>query len=276
MRIWIKRIVWVLFFVGVIALMVRSCNVHNARSKDKPKIVIHVKGEDAFLTEDELYDRLKRKGLIFEGQTHKTLKASVIERFISTMSEVKDVRVFTRIGSAWTIEVTVRKPIARIYNQFHETFYLDEDGIVVKTSGLHTARVVVVTGFIPDRIRSISVKEIINNDSLKSIRKLDDVYRISNYVCNDPELQALIGQIHLKKNGDFVLIPLVGDQLIVFGSAFTDQEVRDKFEKLKIFYTKGLPYEGWEKYSEISLKYRGQIVGKIKDGYKDGNEENEE
>jgi cell division protein FtsQ len=276
MRIWIKRIVWVLFFVGVIALMVRSCNVHNARSMDKPKIVIHVKGEDAFLTEDELYDRLKRKGLIFEGQTHKTLKASVIERFISTMSEVKDVRVFTRIGSAWTIEVTVRKPIARIYNQFHETFYLDEDGIVVKTSGLHTARVVVVTGFIPDRIRSISVKEIINNDSLKSIRKLDDVYRISNYVCNDPELQALIGQIHLKKNGDFVLIPLVGDQLIVFGSAFTDQEVRDKFEKLKIFYTKGLPYEGWEKYSEISLKYRGQIVGKIKDGYKDGNEENEE
>ncbi len=276
MRIWIKRIVWVLFFVGVIALMVRSCNVHNARSMDKPKIVIHVKGEDAFLTEDELYDRLKRKGLIFEGQTHKTLKSSVIERFISTMSEVKDVRVFTRIGSAWTIEVTVRKPIARIYNQFHETFYLDEDGIVVKTSGLHTARVVVVTGFIPDRIRSISVKEIINNDSLKSIRKLDDVYRISNYVCNDPELQALIGQIHLKKNGDFVLIPLVGDQLIVFGSAFTDQEVRDKFEKLKIFYTKGLPYEGWEKYSEISLKYRGQIVGKIKDGYKDGNEENEE
>ncbi len=275
MRIWIKRIVWVLFFVGVIVLMVRSCNVHSARSMDKPKIVIHVKGEDAFLTEDELYDRLKRKGLIFEGQTHKTLKASLIERFISAMSEVKDVRVFTRIGSAWTIEVTVRKPIARIYNQFHETFYLDEDGIVVQTSGLHTARVVVVTGLIPDRITSIPVKEIINNDSLKSIRKLDDVYRISNYVCKDPELQALIGQIHLKKNGDFVLIPLVGDQLIVFGSAFTDQEVRDKFEKLKIFYTKGLPYEGWEKYSEISLKYRGQIVGKIKEGYKDGNEENE-
>jgi cell division protein FtsQ len=275
MRIWIKRIVWVLFFMGVIALMVRSCNVHSARSMDKPKIVIHVKGEDAFLTEDELYDRLKRKGLIFEGQTHKTLKASAIERFISAMSEVKDVRVFTRIGSAWTIEVTVRKPIARIYNQFHETFYLDEDGIVVQTSGLHTARVVVVTGLIPDRITSIPVKEIINNDSLKSIRKLDDVYRISNYVCNDPELQALIGQIHLKKNGDFVLIPLVGDHLIVFGSAFSDREVRDKFEKLKIFYTKGLPYEGWEKYSEISLKYRGQIVGKIKEGYKNGNEENE-
>lgn len=275
MRIWIKRIVWVLFFVGVIVLMFRSCDVHNERIMDKPEIIIHVNGEDAFLTEDELYDRLKRKGYIFEGQNHRTLNAAKIERYISSMSEIKDVRVFTRIGKHWTIEVTVRKPIARIYNKYNETFYLDEDGIVVRASGLHTARVVVVTGLIPDRITSIPVKEIINNDSLKSIRKLDDVYRISNYVCNDPELQALIGQIHLKKNGDFVLIPLVGDQLIVFGSAFTDKEVRDKFEKLKIFYTEGLPYEGWDKYSEINLKYGGQIVGKINEGYKGGNEENE-
>ena len=275
MRIWIKRIVWVLFFVGVIVLMFRSCDMHNARIMDKPEIIIHVNGEDAFLTEDELYDRLKRKGYIFEGQTHKTLNAAKIERYISSMSEIKDVRVFTRIGKHWTIEVTVRKPIARIYNQYHETFYLDEDGIVVRASGLHTARVVVVTGLIPDRITSIPVKEIINNDSLKSIRKLDDVYRISNYVCNDPELQALIGQIHLKKNGDFVLIPLVGDHLIVFGSAFTEKEVKDKFEKLKIFYKEGLPYEGWDKYAEINLKYGDQIVGKINEGYKGGNEENE-
>ena len=275
MRIWIKRIVWVLFFVGVIVLMFRSCDVHNERIMDKPEIIIHVNGEDAFLTEDELYDRLKRKGYIFEGQNHRTLNAAKIERYISSMSEIKDVRVFTRIGKHWTIEVTVRKPIARIYNKYNETFYLDEDGIVVRASGLHTARVVVVTGLIPDRITSIPVKENINNDSLKSIRKLDDVYRISNYVCNDPELQALIGQIHLKKNGDFVLIPLVGDQLIVFGSAFTDKEVRDKFEKLKIFYTEGLSYEGWDKYSEINLKYGGKIVGKINEGYKGGNEENE-
>lgn len=260
MRIWIKRIVWVLFFVGVIVLMVRSCNVHSARSMDKPKIVIHVKGEDAFLTEDELYDRLKRKGLIFEGQTHKTLKASLIERFISAMSEVKDVRVFTRIGSAWTIEVTVRKPIARIYNQFHETFYLDEDGIVVQTSGLHTARVVVVTGLIPDRITSIPVKEIINNDSLKSIRNLDDIYRISNYVCNDPILHKMIGQVYREKNGDFVLIPIVGDQKINLGTANSDADVKDKFERILEFYKEAMPFEGWNKYSEISVKYEGQIV----------------
>jgi cell division protein FtsQ len=154
----------------------------------------------------------------------------------------------------------VRKPIARIYNQYDENYYLDEDGVIMRPSSSHTARVVVVTGFIPDKINAPSVAEIINNDTLKSIQKLDDVYRISNYVCNDPLLQSLIGQIHLKKDGNFVLIPLVGRQKIVFGSAYSDEEVKLKMNKLKIFYKEGMPYEGWNKYDLINLKYKKQIV----------------
>jgi cell division protein FtsQ len=80
-------------------------------------------------------------------------------------------------------------------------------------------------------------------------------------------MQSLIGQIHLKKNGDFLLIPLVGDQKIIFGSAHSDEEVREKFKKLDIFYKEAIPYEGWNKYDEISLKYENQIVGKKVDGY---------
>jgi cell division protein FtsQ len=80
-------------------------------------------------------------------------------------------------------------------------------------------------------------------------------------------MQSLIGQIHLKKDGDFVLIPLVGGQKIIFGSAFTDEEVREKFKKLKIFYKEAIPYEGWDKYEEISLKYKKQIVCRTVEGY---------
>ena len=105
-----------------------------------------------------------------------------------------------------------------------------------------------------------SVKEIINNDSLKSIRKLDDIYRISNYVCKDSLMNALIGQVYLEKNGDFILIPLVGKQTILFGSANSDEVVADKFNRLKVFYKEGMPHEGWEKYNTIIVKYEGQIV----------------
>ena len=239
--------------------------------KSDMDILIHVSGENAFLNEHELYTRLRRRGYVFDGQMKKDLKIRAIEQYISSMSEVKSVRVFTEIGSGWKIDVVVRKPIARVFNRYGETYYLDEDGVVMQTSPLHTARVVVVSGYLKDRPSSISVTDIINNDSLKSIRKLDDVYRISNYVCKDPYMQSLIGQIHLRKDGDFVLVPIVGGQEIIFGTANTDKEVKEKFRKLKIFYKEAIPYEGWDKYTEINLKYDRQIVGKTKENNEEEN-----
>lgn len=267
MKKWLKIALWSIFGIAVIVLMSMAQRTQEKKEINKPEIVIHVNGENAFLTEDELFTRLTRKGYIFNKQSQEQLKVADIEKYIREMTEVKDVKVFTKIGSGWKIDVTVRKPIARIYNKFDETFYLDEDGVIMQASNLHTARVVVVTGYLADRISSVPVEKIINNDTLKSIRKLDDVYRISNYVCNDPLMQSLVGQIHLKKDGDFVLIPLVGGQKIIFGSAHTDEEVNEKFNKLKIFYKEAIPYEGWNKYEEISLKYKKQIVCKTVEGY---------
>ncbi|MBI1836118.1 MAG: hypothetical protein HYR91_02515 [Flavobacteriia bacterium] len=264
MKNWIKIALWSTFGLTVILLLSMVRSAQDEFAIEKPEIIIHINGENAFLTKDELFDRLKRKGLFYLGQNKKNLKVHAIETYLRSMTEVKDAKVFTKIGGGWTVEVEIRKPIARIFNKYGETFYLDDLGFTMAPSTIHTARVVVVTGNIPDKITSPSVEKIINNPSWKSIRKIDDVYRISSYVCNDPLLQSLVGQIHLKINGDFVLIPQVGGQEIIFGTAFSDEEVREKFRKLKIFYMEAIPYEGWNKYEEISLKYDKQIVCKKK------------
>lgn len=265
MKKWMKISLWSLFGITVLVLMSMVQSAQSETLLHEPNIIIHVNGENAFLTEDELSTRLKRNNLIFEGQTYEQLNVHEIERFIASMTEVKDVKVYTQIGSSWVISVNIRKPIARIFNKYDESYYLDENGFIMVPSTLYTARVVVVTGNISERISSPSVNDIINNDSLKSIRVLDDVFRISNYVCNDPLLQAQIGQIHLKPDGDFVLVPQVGGQKIVFGTARSEEEVERKFRKLKVFYREAMPYEGWNKYSEISLKYDKQIVCKTAD-----------
>ncbi len=265
MKKWLKISLWSLFGISVLVLMSMVKKAQQEVTIEKPNIVIHINGENAFLTEDELRTRLKRKGLIYKNQKYKELNVNEVEKYLRSMSEIQSARVYTNIGSTWTIDVEIRKPIARIFNNYGESFYLDEMGYTMVPSSLYTARVVVVTGDIPDRVNSPSVQEIINNESLKSIRKLDDLYRISHYVCSDQLLHALIGQIHRKSNGDFVLIPEVGGQKIIFGTARTDEEVRDKFEKLKIFYKDAIPYEGWNKYEEISLKYDKQIVCKKKE-----------
>lgn len=250
---------WILVAAGVVTVLVFADREEKEKKYDIPEISIHVDG-DAFLTEPELIDRLKLHRLIQENEQVGKLNIRKIEYVISLMPEVKNVKVFKRIGNEWDIQLNLRKPIARIFNQLGQSFYLDEDGFLMNRSSLHTARVLVFSGFIKDRFTPNSIDRIINNDSLKSIRNLDDIYRISNYVCNDPILHKMIGQVYREKNGDFVLIPIVGDQKINLGTANSDEDVKDKFERILEFYREAMPYEGWNKYSEISVKYEGQIV----------------
>ena len=56
---------------------------------------------------------------------------------------------------------------------------------------------------------------------------------------------------------DIELIPRVGNHTIVFGDA---NQIESKFEKLIVFYNKGLSNTGWNEYSVINLKYEGQVV----------------
>ena len=252
----------VLLGIGILVILFFANNKNEKIISKKPTISIHVEGENAFLTESELLDRLIFKNLYSVGDLVEKINITKIESFIRAMEEVKSVKVFKNIGSTWNINVQLRKPIARIFNLSQNSYYLDDEGFTINRTHLHTARVLVISGNILENLKNQSVKEIINNDSLKSIRKLDDIYRISNYVCNDPFFNALIGQVYLEMNGDFLLIPLVGSQTILFGSAKSDEEVKDKFNRLKVFYREGMPQEGWAKYNTIIVKYEGQIVGR--------------
>jgi cell division protein FtsQ len=256
---WLKICFWILIMGGVITVFVFAKKEESKKTIESPAISIHVDGE-TFLTEEELIIRLRNSSLLTLNQKNEQLDIRKIERKINLMEEVKNVDVFREIGNKWNIRVELRKPIARIFNTTNQTYYIDEDGFLMSRSPNHTARVIVFSGYLHDRFFNGSLSDFINNDSLKSIKKLDDVFRISNYVCKHPLMYKLIGQVYLEKDGDFVLIPLVGDQKIVFGTANTDEEVAEKFSRLTTFYKEAISFEGWNKYSEISVKYDGQIV----------------
>ena len=260
MKKWLKITLWVLVLLLVCTVFFFAFNAENKKKLRTPAIAIHVEGESAFLTEKELIDRLKIRNLFRKEMQVGSLKIHTIERHIKAMPEVKKVEVYKHIGDKWEIQLELRKPIARIFNSIGQSYYLDQDGFMMYRSALHTARVLVFSGAIHDVYNPRLHCDFINNGTLKSSQKINQIYHISNYVCNDPLMHKLIGQIHLQKNGDFVLIPLLGDQKIIFGAAPNSELVQDKFERLKHFYKEALPHEGWNKYKEISVKYEGQIV----------------
>jgi cell division protein FtsQ len=54
-----------------------------------------------------------------------------------------------------------------------------------------------------------------------------------------------------------MMVPKVGDHVVELGDA---NDLDGKFANLVAFYRKGMPRAGWDTYSKISLKFKGQVV----------------
>lgn len=256
MKAWIQYIFWMLFVTMVIVLMAFA----NARQQTKivglPEIDIEVTNHMLFLTKDQVMSRLRDRNMISEEKSYSETDIALIEKEIRTMPEVKNVNVYIFVSGAWTIEIELRKPIARIFNQDGSSCYLDDAGFLMPLSETYTARVMTVNGFINETDMGKNVPDIINNDSLKTIEILDDLYAISQYVCSDEFFSAQITHVFVNQYNEFELIPRVGDQRILFGKA---EHVQGKFKKLEYFYSEGISRAGWENFDTLDIQYLGMI-----------------
>jgi len=257
MNSWLKNILWLMFVVLIIIAMsfVQSSKQH--QQMPPPKINIKVFEDQVFLTESDIIYRLKNHGLINDTTVFKNLKFEEIESFLSQMSEIKSVDVYTKTGNEWGINIELRQAIARLFNLDGSSCYLDKDGTLMPLSPNYTAHVITVNGYINENDFTKSVEQVINNDSLKSIEILDDLYAISNYVCLNKFFSSQITHIYVNANNGFELIPRVGNQRILFGKA---EQIAGKFKKLKVFYTEGINHTGWEKYDTINVMFKNQVV----------------
>lgn len=255
-----KIVAWFLFAVLVIGLLVVARNEQEELLAQKPTVSIEVIEENAFLTEDELIGRLRRNNLVYDGQRMDQLNTGLIEAFIRKMHEVEHVEVYKQLGGNWNIKLKIRQPIARIFNSDGESYYIDVKGAKMAPSSSFTARVLVFSGNIHDKLDSVQVSQILKQPELQKKSCLDDVYRIASVIEKDEFLRAQIGQVYRDQWGRYELIPLVGDHVIILGGAYSQKQVEEKLKKLKVFYRQGLPYEGWEKYSVINLSYKNQVV----------------
>jgi cell division protein FtsQ len=129
-------------------------------------------------------------------------------------------------------------------------YYIDVNGIKFPLSRHFTPRVPVLSGDIPPF--NVPVSEMDDKSVIKQ------AFRLWELISYDSFLEALVEQIFVDEEGDLILIPKVGTHKIIFGRF--DDSVAERLENLKIFYQEGMPYEGWDKYKSLSIKYRDQVV----------------
>ncbi len=197
------------------------------------------------------------------GKPMDEINIALLEKIINNNPFVLNAEVFSTLDGIVKIEVAQRKPILRVFNYNNESFYIDNTGKYMPTSPKYTASVPVANGAIAAR-ESDSLAyagdvpvNIDQSDTSFHPTTMQSIYMLAKYINKDDFWSAQIEQLYVNESGDIELIPRVGNQKIIFGDA---TQMKEKFNKLFILYTKGFDKTGWNNYSVINLKFNDQVV----------------
>lgn len=249
-RLRYDRLAWVMFLFIVVMIWLVARNRKAATFAQA--LMVEVKplatGDKLISERDVRQALLVSFGSDLEGTELVDLEVERMERVLEGDPFVKNADVYIDQNNKLHVVIEQREPVLRVLDNNGNNYYLDAEGKKMPPSKNFAARVMVATG---------NVSAYTPEFKQKRKNNLRDLFNLTQTLLADDFLKSFIQQIHLNNAGEFVLVPLIGDQKIVLGSA---RRLEDKLERLKIFYQQGMPYEGWRKYKTINLKYNGQVV----------------
>ena len=221
-------------------------------------IFIDSNNSGIFITEDEIIEKLSAAKLHPRGKSTSELNTHIIENYLLQNSAIQAVNVFTKLSGEVGIEILQRQPIVRVENSRRQQFYIGSDGCLMAVNPNHTARLIVVNGNISESF--YPNKNVIKSatDTIFSTPILHKIYQLVTYIRNDEFLNAFIDQIYVNSKSEFELVPSVGNQIILLGTA---ENYEDQFKRLHQFYHHGAKKINRNAYRIINLKYNNQVVG---------------
>lgn len=148
------------------------------------------------------------------------------------------------------IRVTQTTAIIRVINMASKHYYIDYKGNLIPT-GTSPVRLPVATGYISPKI------EPIGDVFEEGHELLHDLYLIAKEIGSNPFMNALTEQIYVNRDKKYELIAKAGIKNIVLGDA---SNLKEKFEKLKLFYEQKLPYIDRNKYKKLDISFDNQII----------------
>lgn len=156
---------------------------------------------------------------------------------------IRDVSAYiSPAGKSLRIRISERRPIMTYFSQ-GKSFFLDEEGEMIRNLGKVGADVPLVLGDLSEKSAQEAVLSLVNY--LNTSRKWKDFF----------------GSIRIISDSKIHLYPRVGDFIFEIDGV---EELGKKMEKIEIFYRKIIPKAGANKYQLIKLSYDNQIVCKYR------------
>ena len=250
MKHWQTILVRVLWSIAGAALIVLFVVAWKAKEEKRcTSIQIELVGENTaalFMDEKEILQIIHEQG-VKEGMPIGDVNLNTLEKYLQTIRWVKNVELFLDNTQSLQVRIEQRTPIARIFTASGNSFYIDKEGLQLPLKQLTVLRLPVFTNFPSDQ------EKLSKPDSLL----LNDVLHFTQAVATDSFFMAQTAQVNIANNGDFELVPSVGDHLVLIGSV---ENIEDKLNRLYTFYKKVWVQSGLNAYQVIDCRFDNQIV----------------
>ena len=226
-------IVTVLFYISWSSLFhldLQKCS--------KVQIQVDTEGDLFFINTEMVEEMIFSKEDSLIGKSYEDINIYLLEEFVNEHPNIKKAELYLTLDGALSIDVKQREPLVRVF-EGNESYYLDEEMNHFALSDQYSARILQVYW-----------------DELTEFR-VEILGSLIELIESDKFLKAQITGIVFDENNELVVYPRLGGHKIILGEA---EDLRNKFEKLKVFYRHGLGKVGWGRYSMINLKYHNQVV----------------
>lgn len=239
--------VWLCVGAGMLTLLLAAINKQRKGVCDDVQINIEGASEFFFVDRNDVQSILeKTAGGKIKGQVVSSLNLQAMEQALEKNTWIEKAEVYVDNKDVLHVTVVEKEPVARVFTTGNSSFYIDSAGHKMPLSDKLTANVTVFTGF-PDKM-----KWTVADSAL-----LKDIKSMANFINNDDFWKAQVAQVDVNSEGEFDMMPLVGNHMVKLGNG---ENVAKKFNRLMVFYKQVLSQAGFNKYRLIDVRFKGQVV----------------
>ena len=238
-----KKFLLIVVALMTIGYLVFSASYFRKLSRNKLcesfEVVIADSKRVQFVLTRDIERLVKRHNLHPVGKSFGDINTLAIRDTILTNQLVESAEVYTTPAGGIVAAIRQRQPVIRVITSQGRSYYVDQERRIMPVTPAFTVYVPVVTGAVTETMAR------------------EELYDFAMFLQRNADWDAWIEQIEVRSNDDVVLIPRAGDFSIVMGS-LKDYPV--KLSTFIRFVDQGLNVLGWNRYSEINLKYENQVV----------------
>lgn len=234
----LSTIVLILLAGYVAVALIAFCNKPSEQLCGNVRLEMRDSLNTGYMTTRDIIALLEKRNLNPVGRRLDEVNLRDIEEALEASPIIRNCECYKTINGDVVVDIECRRPILRVMADAGESYYLDEEGEVIE----HVAKAIyipVATGRIT---REFAQKELL---------------ALAQFLQEDDWWNAQIEQIYVTPRQGIELIPRVGGHVIELGRP---GDYEQKFDRLKVFYEKGLGEVGWDRYSRINVDYENQVV----------------